>query len=227
MAGKLEFQEKLRGILALAQEQGKRISLEETEKFFEEAQLSQEQMELVCRYLVEQGIEVTGYVPAGGRIQEASDEEEQLSEEEQRYLDSYQNDIEGVKAAGNERLAYYLEKVVEEARKLPRSEVFLGDLIQEGNMRLVTCMDEAEEGKEREDEILEAVRAAMREASAVQSERKRQDRQMVEKVSRLEAAIKELTEEEGRTVSLEEAAVYLGISGEEAAAIYRLMGEEE
>jgi DNA-directed RNA polymerase specialized sigma subunit len=49
---------------------------------------------------------------------------------------------------------------------------------------------------------------------------------MVEKVSALDEAIKTLTEELGRKVSLEELAVYMGLTEEEIEDILRLTGEE-
>ena len=44
MADRLEFKEKLAGILALAEGQNGKITVDEVEKYFEEDGLSQEQM---------------------------------------------------------------------------------------------------------------------------------------------------------------------------------------
>ena len=52
MADRLEFKEKLAGILALAEGQNGKITVDEVEKYFEEDGLSQEQMNLVCDYLL-------------------------------------------------------------------------------------------------------------------------------------------------------------------------------
>ena len=62
MADRIKFQEKLNGIWDMAKSQGGRISLEEVEIYFEEDHLSEEQMNLVCEYLLSQKMAVTGYI---------------------------------------------------------------------------------------------------------------------------------------------------------------------
>ena len=52
MADRLQFKEKLAGVLALAEDQNGKITVDEVEKYFEEDGLSQEQMNLVCDYLL-------------------------------------------------------------------------------------------------------------------------------------------------------------------------------
>ena len=59
-----------------------------------------------------------------------------------------------------------------------------------------------------------------------QDELSSRDKKMVEKVSALDEAIKTLTEELGRKISLDELAVYMGMTEDEVMDILRLMGEE-
>lgn len=56
------------------------------------------------------------------------------------------------------RMAYYLPKVVEEAVRLHHPEVFIGDMIQEGNIVLMLALKEIRKEKD-EEEILEQIRA--------------------------------------------------------------------
>ena len=65
MADRLEFKEKLAGILALAEGQNGKITVDEVEKYFEEDGLSQEQMNLVCDYLLSMKMAVVGYKQTG------------------------------------------------------------------------------------------------------------------------------------------------------------------
>ena len=58
MSDRLEFRGKLQGILELAESQEKKITLEEVETYFEEEQLSREQIDLVCDYLLSQKVAV-------------------------------------------------------------------------------------------------------------------------------------------------------------------------
>ena len=224
MAERMGFQGKLREVLSFAREREDHLLAEDVEKFFEEEALSPEQMELVFQYLTEQGIEVKGYAPSKGTVREA-DQEEGLSPEEERYLETYRQEIEALEEAGDKTLARRLTEVVEEAVKLQRGEVFLGDLIQEGNMRLVMLL---EEDPEKEEEAWRAkVRGAMEEFIASSGEMRRRDRQMVRKVTDLKNTVKAMEEEEGRKVTLDEAAGRLGITRQEAEQIWKLTSEEE
>ena len=59
-----------------------------------------------------------------------------------------------------------------------------------------------------------------------QTEVKRRDHKMVEKVTELDEAIKSMKEEYGRKVSVDEVAERLGISEDEIEDILKLAGEE-
>ena len=89
MADRIKFQEKLNGIWDMAKSQGGRISLEEVEIYFEEDHLSEEQMNLVCEYLLSQKMAVTGYIQTKGRVKDRGEEQEgeRLSSEEQSGSD--------------------------------------------------------------------------------------------------------------------------------------------
>ena len=202
MAERMGFQGKLREVLGFAREREDHLLAEDVEKFFEEEGLSPEQMELVFQYLTEQGIEVKGYAPSKGTAREAGEEEADLSPEEERYLETYRQEIEALEEAGDKTLARRLTEVVEEAVKLQRGEVFLGDLIQEGNMRLVMLLEEDPEKEEEARRV--TVRSAMEEFIASSGEVRRRDRQMVRKVTDLNNTVKAMEEEEGRKVTLDE-----------------------
>lgn len=228
MAGKQEFREKLYDILEAAQNQGRKMTIEEVEKFFEEDQLSKEQIGLVCEYLLSQKVAVSGYEKATGTIKEQSeeqDEAEKLREEEQRYLDEYLKELAEMKTDDPQgaQMSYYLPKVAEEAVKLHHPEIFLGDMIQEGNMSLVMALAEEEQD---EAQIMEKVRAGMMALLESQDETRRQDKKMVERVAELDEIIKNMTEEYGRKVAVDEVAEKLGISEEEIADILKLAGED-
>lgn len=225
MAERMGFQGKLREVLGFAREREDHLLAEDVEKFFEEEGLSPEQMELVFQYLTEQGIKVKGYAPSKGTAREAGEEEADLSPEEERYLETYRQEIEALEEAGDKTLARRLTEVVEEAVKLQRGEVFLGDLIQEGNMRLVMLLEEDPEKEEEARRV--TVRSAMEEFIASSGEVRRRDRQMVRKVTDLNNTVKAMEEEEGRKVTLDEAAGRLGITRQEAEQIWKLTSEEE
>ena len=92
-------------------------------------------------------------------------------------------------------------------------------------MRLVVSMGENPE--KSEEEILKEVRQSMISLIEISGAAKQGDRQMVRKVSQLKKAVIEMEKEEERKVTLEEAAERLGITRQEAEAIWKLTGEEE
>ncbi|MFR9063951.1 MAG: sigma-70 domain-containing protein, partial [[Clostridium] scindens] len=123
-------------------------------------------------------------------------------------------------------MSYYLPKVVDEALKMHHVEIFVGDMIQEGNISLMMALDECKEGQEDEEAVMEAVRAGMQALLESQTETRRQDKKMVERVSELDETIKGMSEELGRKVSVEEVADRLGITEAEIEDILKLAGEE-
>lgn len=226
MAGRLEFKEKLGDILKEAIAQGGEMQKEEVEKFFAEDGLSEEQIDLVCDYLLSQKVSVYGYQKKSGVVRMA-EEPTKLSTEEQAYLVEYRRSIEEIqkKAAKEpmeEKMAYYLPKIVDEALKMHRGNVFLGDMIQEGSLSLVLALSQTEE----EEKIMEKVRAGIDVLLESQDETTRRDHCMVEKVSDLDQAIRDMTEENGRKVAVDEVADKLGITEAEIADILKLAGEE-
>lgn len=122
------------------------------------------------------------------------------------------------------RMASLFPKVVEEARKLNHPQVFIGDVIQEGNVSLMQALSEMSEAQDAV--VMEEVRAGMLALIEEQTEMKRQDKRMVEQVSELDEAIRSMTEELGRKVAVDELAERLGIGEEQIAEILKLAGED-
>lgn len=99
MAERLEFREKLAGILALCASQNNITDKTTVEEYFAEDNLSKEQMELVFDYLLSQKVIVKGYVKAGGSIKNAEKPEDvvRYTQEEQDYLNLYEQDLKGLR----------------------------------------------------------------------------------------------------------------------------------
>ena len=122
---------------------------------------------------------------------------------------------------GDEPFAALLPRIVEMAKEMHRPEVFIGDLIQEGNMGMMLAASQTEE----EETMLLMARESMQALLESQTEMKLQDRKMVEKVNNLDEQIKKLTEEMGRKISVDELVELMGVSEEEIEDILRLAGE--
>lgn len=252
MNDKAKFLERLNGLREMAKGQGSQIEVDEVKAYFFEDALTEEQMELVFDYLLAQKIIVKGYV----KLQTEPEEEAEFTEEEKAYLKEYEMDLKAIKDAkageveelvrrmvlGDEsakgRLAeIYLKEVVRIAKKMYHPGVFLGDLIQEGNLGLVLgveCIAAAvNDDSSQKDvatiahEVLESqIRQSIQALLEEYSEVSKRDKKMVEKVNQLDESIKALTEELGRKVSIDELAVYMGMEIEEIEDILKLMGEE-
>lgn len=246
MSDRLEFREKLGGILQKAQEKEYILSVKEVEAYFAEDGLSREQMELVCDYLLSQKVTVKGYIKQGGTVTEKTEEqsEELYTEEEKRYLARYMEELKIIReeedgerqrlfeaAAAGDALArgrlieLYLSRVVEAAKELYHKEVFLGDLIQEGNVSLMLALDELESAEEAHEKIMDQVRGGMQMLIEEQTEVKRRDHTLLEKYTDLDDNIKKLKEETGRDVTIEELSVFLDMPEEEINDILNL-GEQ-
>lgn len=246
MSERIQFREKLSGILEIAQEQGKRITTQEVEKYFEEDQLSEEQLTLVFDYLLAQKTVVKGYVKKGGAVTDQEEiEKESLTAEEQKYLEEYEHDLaslpkekEGEKkklwelavagdALSKSRLIeLYLPEVVVIAKEMNCKELFLGDLVQEGNVSLMLAMDMLTTCEDAQEQLFGEIRAGIQALKEEQNELKQQDRRMVEQVNRLDEGVKALTEDMGRKVTVEELAEYMELSEEDVLDIMKLAGEE-
>ena len=244
MDGRMEFREKLSGVLAAAFEQGMRITMDEVEKYFEEDHLSEEQIELVCDYLLSQKVVVSGYEKKGGTVT-AAGEEAVFTEEEKEYLREYERDLAALRRAEKEELLElfaraakkeeaakqrltesYLPVVVEIAKTQRHPEIFLGDIIQEGNLSLITAiemLDTADHGDEfLRREILQGIQALQ---ETLEEEKKR-DHRMVEKVSELDESITKLTEEMGRKITIEELSMFMDLPVDEIVSVMQLAGED-
>ena len=231
MSDRLEFQGKLQGLLELAKSKGQKIALEEVENYFDKDCLSKEQLQLVCEYLLSQKVAVSGFEKNNTAMQEGEAEKESaelptLSEEEQKYVESYLMELKEMRADSEAeiRMASLFPKVVEEAVKLNHLQVFIGDVIQEGNVSLMQALSEMPEAQDIS--IMEEVRVGMLALIEAQTEVKRQDKRMVEQVFELDEAIRSMTEELGRKVAVDELAERLGIGEEQIAEILKLAGED-
>lgn len=223
MAEKLEFREKLAGILALCASQNNITDKTTVEEYFAEDNLSKEQMELVFDYLLSQKVIVKGYVKAGGSIKNAEKPEDvvRYTQEEQDYLNLYEQDLKGLREG--DPLKELLPAILTMAKEMHRADIYIGDLVQEGNMGLMLAMEEHEGDTEA---LLSMAKESMQALLESQEETKKQDNRMVEKVNDLDEQIKKLSEEMGRKVSVDELEEFLDITEDEISDILKLAGEE-
>ena len=134
--------------------------------------------------------------------------------------------LNGDASAKNRLTEIYLTEVIEIAEEMYHPEILLGDLIQEGNVGLILGLDMISDVETAHETIVNQIRQCMQMLIEEHTEVKSRDKKMVEKVTMLDESIKALTEELGRKVSIDELAVYMGMTEEEIEDILRLMGED-
>ena len=243
MKGKAEFLKKLNDLVTAVREKGNQITVEEVKTYFSGMDLNEEQIELVFDYLLAQKVVVKGYI----KMDMPASEETQLilTEGEEVYLKEYQEDLKAFKPvteqerevlfekmikgdshAKNRIVEIYLPNVIEIAKEMHHPEIFLGDLIQEGNVGLILGVELVTDTETAHQTIIVQIRQSIQMLIEEHTELSNRDKKMVEKVTMLDEAIKTLTEELGRKVSIDELTVYMGMTEDEIEDILKLTGEE-
>ena len=220
MSDKLGFSEKLEALVEVAKANGMSIWKDDVEAHFGDYELTEEQIGLVFDYLLAQKISVKGYLKNDSVVEEAKPLIP-LTEEEVQYLRAYEKELESFDEEGP--LAAGLRAVVALAKEWKHPDVFLGDLIQEGNVGVMLAVNNGEESHQV---IMESAKSSMQMLLESQAEVKIQDQKMVDKVNELDEQIKKLTEEMGRKISIDELSQFIEVSEEEIEDILKLAGEE-
>jgi len=242
MEGKTEFLKKLNDLVAVVRDKGNQVTVDEVKTYFSGMNLNEEQIELVFDYLLSQKVVVKGYIKMD------MPEAEELvvyTEEEKAYLREYEVDLKAFKDATeqerrelftkvleddsnakNRLIELYLKEVVEIAKEMRHPEVFLGDLVQEGNVGLILGVDMLTDAENAHQIITEQIRQSIQMLIEEHTELSNRDKKMVEKVAMLDESITTLTEELGRKVTIDELAVYMGMTADEIDDILKLTGED-
>ena len=173
--------------------------------------------------LLSKKVIVKGYVKAGGSIKNAENTEGPIryTQEEQDYLNLYEQDLKGLR--DGDPLKELLPAILTMAKEMHRADIYLGDLVQEGNIGLMLAMEDHADDTEA---LLSMAKESMQALLESQEETKKQDNRMVEKVNDLDEQIKKLSDELGRKVSVDELEEFAGITEDEISNILKLAGEE-
>lgn len=238
-----EFQKKLGELVSLSKAQEGEMTKEQIQSFFQEEELEEAQVESIRQFLRGQSV-------GEKESQRAPVAEERkafpLSEEEESYLREYERSlgqiepakprelealyqaVEEGKTQALPRLAeLYLGQVADLSRELHVQEVFLGDMIQEGNMALMTALNHWEPDGDPGLWLLGEVKKGLQSMIQERDRQRREDDVLVKKVEKLESAVRQLTEdEEEKKFSVEELSVLLNMEVDEIRDVLRLTGDD-
>ena len=238
MNKELAFAKKLEEIRALAKEQGNVLSVEQVEEAFAEIEIGKEQLEPVYAYLKTKNI----------GIGEPVDVEENLSSEDKNYLEEYMESLQELpKLSDGEKRAYamaamagdangklnminaFLPQVVDIAKLYSGQGALLEDLIGEGNVALATGVEMLgclEEPDEVDGMLGKMIMDAMEDYIAENTEAKKVDMQIADKVNHISDLAKELAESLQRKITVEELAEETGIDVDEFSEAVKLSGNK-
>ncbi len=218
------FARTLERVKNLAREQGSRISEEQVKAEFAKLDLNAGQLKMVFDYLAGQKI----------GIGEPADPDLFLTQGEKNYLQDYletvaalpvygQGEVEAFTVAAmagdaqaQQRIVeIYLKDVVDVAKLYAGQGVSLEDLIGEGNVALALgagMLGGLDKPSEAGGTLVRMMMNAMEECIRENSEGKKADRAVEDKVNRVAEKARELAEELGKKVTPEELAQEKGLS---------------
>ena len=237
-----KFQQKLTEVCELGEKNGKVLKPEQIKECFGELDLDKSQLIKILQYLKLKGISIEGAEEISAASQtgpeEVSEEKEEkvpLTAEEQEQGERSAEELfellsKGDALAQAELSQKYLRAAAEMAVEMNCEEIFIADLIQEANISLLMALGEEEPEEKDEKWLLGRIRCGIRHAIEEQTQRKFEDDYLVAKVEKLEAAVRELTEDEedeSSKFSVEELAIILDMDEEEIRDVLRLTGDDK
>lgn len=245
------FVRKLSGIDTFAAEKDGVLTETEIRQYFDGITLSDEQWELVYSYLQNKQIHIAGRKQNPQiilRPEELGSSAEDTIFDEDEVLQMYLEDLKDIAPAaeGEERHLYYQVKEGNQAAVKRLSELYLftviaiakeysngnlavGDLIQEGNLGLLTgisMLSDKPEDVSEGDYLVGSIRESIELYILEQGDQSAIGRKAVEKADKLHKAIKELEEELEHKVSKAEVSAFLNIPMEEIDEVIRLSGDD-
>lgn len=236
MSKEQEFAKILEDVKALARGQGNMVTEAQVMDVFAGLSLSGEQMQMVYDYLLQSKIGIGQHL----------DPKEYLTEKEMDYLEEYLSEIEGLgdvtegekeaitlsamagDADAQTRLTeIYLKEVPQIAKLYAGQGVYLEDLIGEGNVALaigVSMLGSQESAQEALGLLGKMIMDAMESYIRENTDAKKLDAKVADKVNLVADKARELSEELRRNVTVQELAEESGLSENAIRDAIRMSG---
>lgn len=231
-----EFTKILEEVKGLAREQGNMVTEAQVQDAFAKLDLSGEQLQMVYDYLLQSKIGIGQHL----------DPEDYLTEKEMDYLEEYLSEIEGlgdVTEGEKEAITLsamagdvdaqmrlteiYLKEVPQIAKLYAGQGVYLEDLIGEGNVALtigVSMLGSQENAQEALGLLGKMIMDAMEAHIRENTDAKKLDARVANKVNQVADKAKELSEELRRDVTVSELAEETGMSESAIRDAMRMSG---
>ena len=238
MENKIIFREMLTEIKNEADAAGGIITREKIKEILKNLPLEEEHFQLIYDYLAEQNIHVlesevdAQELPEGKNnslslyVEELMRMEQEVTEDEIELFHQVMREEEGAKAR---LIEWYLPMICDMANEYEGEEIPLEDLIQEGNLGLLTAMEtlgEYDSPAACRAHILNSINEAMENAIRSGQENRKMGDGIVSRVNHLNEAVKNLERDLEHKVSAEELSAYLEMPLEEIRDILRMSGDQ-
>ena len=245
------FIKKLSGIDTFATKKDGVLTETEIRQYFDGIALSPEQWEMVYTYLQTKRIHIAGRKTNPQIVLQPEDlgtasDEPMLDEDE--VFQMYLEDLKSIAPAadGEERHLFnlvqqgdanavkrlselYLYTVMAIAKEYAKGSLPIGDLIQEGNLGLLTgisMLAERPDGTSEGDYLVGSIREAIELYVLEQGDQSQVGKKAAEKADKMLEAVKKLEDELEHKVSKEELSAFMEIPVEEIDEVIRLSGKD-
>ena len=240
------FQQKLNDICAIAEENNKQLSQQQIRDHFDESDLSTSQLVKILQYLKLKGITIEGTDEAPVLTEQMLFHPNPRTRKSFRVpvllllprnrlisvtiwkafprrdlirmilLSLFQAFAKGDTAAEGALTQFYMAQAAQMAAELNCEEIHLADLIQEANLALLASLKETDPQEKNDTWMRGRIRSGILHAIEEQTQQKFRDDYLVSKVENLEAAVKELTDDDDATkFTIDELAVILDMNVDE------------
>lgn len=239
MDNRIIFREMLTELKTAADASGGVISKPEIREILKDMPLEEEHFALIYEYLGQQSIRVADTKeeaqeqPADDPLrsislylEELTALNEELPEEEQLLM---RRVMQGEEAARRRLIESYLPLICEMAGGYEGGEVPAEDLIQEGNLGLLTALEELpglDSPAACRAHIINSINRAMEQAIGSSREKMRLDEGIVSRMNHLNEAVQNLERDLEHKVSAEELSAYLEMPLEEIRDLLRMSGDQ-
>lgn len=249
MLDRNKFMETLRSVAEIARVSQQPLSKEEIDSYFSNMELTREQQEMIYQYLQnpqsEEDVQEDQEESNDNNVQ--SEEENNNNYEESKFLQMYLEEIKDIPRLSSEdkKKAYdkllegdatalsrisdhWLQEVVILAKEYERYDRNMEDLIQEGNMGLITGMNHLHGSKQVidvEQYLKESVQQAIENYIDEMNDEDDWENTVIAKSNLIYEAKKALAEDMGRMPTVQELCDYTRLTQEEIEEILKLSAE--
>ena len=218
-----EINKTIDALIKIARTQNGRLDPDQMKKAFTGIDAGTDELLYVLQRLKQDGIHLETVIYPSGSSNTSPGTHKEPSDDEKEWLKKYISDLQN---SGDIDKLYkqYLPLITRIATEMNCEEMLFQDIVQEAGLALWTATVDGEALDELY--IENRIRKELCKAISVQVNIKKSDNTLVEKVIKLEEAIREVNDGDGESFSVGELAILLDMTTDEINDILRLVGDK-